>query len=182
MLKFSCRSARKKKPEKGQNPCTSGNVMYRIEDKKKQLKLEDFMLPFGGKLNGKKIAGYNYRNSFHGKKFEEQYAQQFSDGVEGGAPAKPFRVALGALIIKEKLNLTDRETVEQIRENPYLQYLIGKEAYSDDEPFDASMMVHFRKRITGDMLGEINERLHVEEVKKNEKLKKKRLKRKKKLR
>ena len=178
MLKFSYRSARKK-TEKGQNPRTSGNVMYRIEDKK-QLKLEDFILPFGGKLN-EKNRWIQLSMLIPWSEFEEQYARQFSDGDEGGAPAKPFRAALGALIIKEKMNLTDRETVEQIRENPYLQYLIGKEAYSDDEPFDASMMVHFRKRITGEMLGEINERLHVEEVKKNEKLKKK-LKRKKKLR
>ena len=39
-----------------------------------------------------------------------------------GAPAKPFRTALGALIIKEKLGISDRETVEQIKENPYLGF------------------------------------------------------------
>ena len=54
--------------------------------------------------------------------FEEEYAENFSEGM--GAPAKPFRVALGALIIKEKLGISDRETVEQIKENPYLQYLL----------------------------------------------------------
>jgi hypothetical protein len=32
-----------------------------------------------------------------------------------GAPAKSFRMALGALIIKEKLGISDRETVEQIK-------------------------------------------------------------------
>jgi hypothetical protein len=37
-------------------------------------------------------------------------------------------MALGALIIKEKLGISDRETVEQIRENPYLQYFIGKDS------------------------------------------------------
>ncbi len=37
-----------------------------------------------------------------------------------GAPAKPFPMALGALIIKERLGTSDEETVEQIRENPYL--------------------------------------------------------------
>ena len=44
----------------------------------------------------------------------------------------PFRMALGALIIKEKLGISDRETVEQIKENPYLQYFIGREAYSNE--------------------------------------------------
>ncbi len=49
--------------------------------------------------------------------FETEYAENFSANF--GAPAKPFRMALGALIIKEKLGTSDRETVEQIRENPY---------------------------------------------------------------
>jgi cytochrome b len=38
-------------------------------------------------------------------------------GRKGGPTPHPVRVALGALIIKERLGLTDRETVEQIREN-----------------------------------------------------------------
>jgi len=39
---------------------------------------------------------------------------------------------LGAKILKEKLGTSDQETVEQIKENPYLQYFIGKESYSYD--------------------------------------------------
>ena len=35
------------------------------------------------------------------QEFEEEYAKLFSE--EKGAPAKSFRMALGALIIKEKL-------------------------------------------------------------------------------
>ncbi len=54
------------------------------------------------------------------EEFEEEYAQNFS--TETGVPAKTFRMALGGLIIKERLGTSDRETVEQIRENPYLQY------------------------------------------------------------
>lgn len=38
--------------------------------------------------------------------FEEEYAQKFSQEI--GAPAKVFRVALGALIIKEILGVSDR--------------------------------------------------------------------------
>ena len=49
------------------------------------------------------------------EEFEEEYVKQFK--IEKGAPAKPFRMALGALIIKEKLGISDRETVEQIKEN-----------------------------------------------------------------
>ena len=39
------------------------------------------------------------------------------------------------------------ETVEQIKENPYLQYFIGISSYSNEAPFDSSMLVHFRERM-----------------------------------
>ena len=60
-----------------------------------------------------------------------------------GAPAKTFRIALGALIIKEKIGISDRETVEQIKENPYLQYFIGLCEYSNSPPFDAEHVSTF---------------------------------------
>ncbi len=47
-----------------------------------------------------------------------------------GAPIKSARVALGALLIKEKLGLTDRDTVAVIQENPYLQFFIGFEEFT----------------------------------------------------
>ena len=92
-----------------------------------------------------------------GYEFEQEYALNFSK--EMGAPAKPFRMALGALIIKEKLGISDRETVEQIKENPYLQYFIGLKSYSNEAHADASMMVHFRQRITVDLVKAVTEKL-----------------------
>jgi len=104
--------------------------MYRIKDKR-QLELENFVLPFGGKLNPKN-RWIRLTRLIPWEEFEEKYAEQFADS-DMGAPAKPFRIALGSLLIKERQEITDRETVEQIRENPYLQYLIGKAAFSDEE-------------------------------------------------
>src|SRR4028119_1432188 len=78
---------------------------------------------------------------------------------EMGAPAKSFRMALGALIIKEKLGISDRETVEQLRENPYLQYFIGQSNYSNEPPFDPSLLVHFRQRISANLIKKVNERM-----------------------
>lgn len=152
--------------------------MYRKEDRK-QMSFEDFYLPFGGSLNPQN-RWVQLSKLIPWEEFEEKYAETFSESGMG-APAKSFRMALGALIIKESLNITDEETVQQIRETPHLQYLIGMEGYQDEEPFDPSMMVHFRNRISPEMLSEINERIHVEQVKKNRKLIKK-LKKKKKLR
>jgi IS5 family transposase len=53
-------------------------------------------------------------------------------------------MALGALIIKARLNLTYEELVEQIKEDLYLQFFIGFEAFEYAAPFDPSMMVYFR--------------------------------------
>ena len=89
--------------------------------------------------------------------FESEYAANFP--TAHGAPAKSFRMALGALIIKEKLGISDRETVEQIRENPYLQYFIGQSSYSNELPFDPSLLVHFRQRISPNLINKVNERL-----------------------
>ena len=76
-----------------------------------------------------------------------------------GAPAKPFRMALGALIIKERLRTSDEETVEQIKESPYLQYFLGLPGFSKKAPFEASMFVHFRQRLNQELIGRINEQI-----------------------
>ena len=66
-------------------------------------------------------------------------------------------MALGALIIKEKLGISDRPRVEQIRENPYLQYFIGQSTYSNELPFDPSLLVYFRQRISANLINKVNE-------------------------
>jgi transposase, IS5 family len=127
--------------------------MYR-NNRAGQLSFKDFYLPFSGKLSGEN-RWVTLSELIPWEKFESEYAEQFSEGI--GAPAKPFRMALGALIIKERLGTSDEETVEQIRENPYLQYFIGLSEYSNEAPFEASMMVHFRKRLNLEIVGRINE-------------------------
>ena len=49
--------------------------------------------------------------------------------------------------------------MEQIAENPYLQYFIGLPSFREEAPFDASTLVLFRKRISAQMLMEVNEYL-----------------------
>jgi hypothetical protein len=62
--------------------------------------------------------------------------------------------------------------LEQIKENPYLQYFIGIESYSSEEPFEASTMVNFRKRIGIKLTNKINKEM-VKKVEGVEKKKKK---------
>ena len=120
-----------------------------------QLAFEDFILPFGGKLR------HDNRWVMLAKQIpwaavETAYAQQFSQ-EDLGSPAKSSRLALGALIVKERLGVTDRELVEQIAENPYLQYFLGLMEYQHEAPFHHSLLTTFRKRFTHDSLGAINE-------------------------
>ena len=117
---------------------------------------ENFELPFEGKLS----QGNRWvvmANLIPWDEFEEEDAKNFS--IDMGEPALPFRMALGSLIIKEKLGTSDRETVEQIKENPYLQYFIGQSHYSNDVPFDASLLVRFRERINVNLVNQINQRM-----------------------
>ena len=90
------------------------------------------------------------------EEIEKRYAENFS-AERIGAPAKPVRLALGSLIVKERLGLTDEETVMQIQENPTIQFFLGFEGYYDEEPFDSSLMVHFRKRLDEKTVSEMNE-------------------------
>ncbi len=117
---------------------------------------ENFELPFEGKLR-EDNRWVIMSSLIPWVEFEEEYSSSFSAQI--GAPAKSFRMALGALIIKEKLGISDRETVEQIKENPYLQYFIGMTCYSNEPPFDASMLVYFRERISAELINKVNQEM-----------------------
>ena len=120
-----------------------------------QLSFENFYLPFGGKLNGNN-RWVRLAEMIPWDLVEEIYAKNFTSS-NMGAPAKSARLAFGALIIKERLGVSDEEMVEQIRENPYLQFFLGFHAFRDEQPFDPSMFVHFRKRFSLEELNRINE-------------------------
>jgi hypothetical protein len=128
--------------------------MYR-KDNPYQLVFEDFYLPFGGKLRSDN-RWVVLSKQIPWQKIELEYESTFH-GSDTGNVAKSARVALGALIIKERLGLTDRETVLQIQENPYLQYFLGFPEYENKKPFDHTLMVHFRKRFNKETLAKINE-------------------------
>jgi len=76
----------------------------------------------------------------------------------GRPPLNP-RVVLGSLLIKHLCNLDDRETVDQISENIYMQYFLGYSSFTSEAPFDASLFVEFRKRLGMDTLNAINEKI-----------------------
>ncbi len=126
--------------------------MYR-KTSKDQL-LFDFALPFGGKLNAEN-RWVKMSRLIPWEEFEDRYSELFAK--DSGVEAKSFRLALGTLIIKEHLGLSDREVIEQLCENPYLQLFVGLPSFTSKKPCDASMLTHFRKRITPEILCEVNQ-------------------------
>lgn len=126
------------------------------QPKFQQLTFENFHLPFGGKLDPQN-RWVKLAELIPWHVAEKMYAMNFPS--KRGAPALTVRMALGALIIKEKLGLSDIETVEQIKEGPYLQYFIGLESFQYEAPFDASMLTHFRKRLKHADLAALQEEL-----------------------
>ena len=127
--------------------------MYKSSDKS-QSSFLDFNQPIGLHMNPNN-RWIKMADAIPWDVFEKKYKRLFK--VKTGNVAKPLRTALGALIIQTKFQYSDRELVEQITENPYLQYFIGLPGYQEEPPFDASTLVLFRKRINAQMIAEANE-------------------------
>jgi len=144
------KSARKMK-KRIKKACTWKAKMYRIPTHTPEF--DQFDMVFGGSLKADNrwviLASLIPWDDVEGK-----YSKLFVEN--NGRPAIPVRVALGALILKEKMKSSDEELVEQIRESPYLQFFLGYEGYKYEKPFDPSMMVNFRKRLSGNILKEVN--------------------------
>ena len=79
--------------------------------------------------------------------------------LDNGAPAKPIRLDIGALLIKQIEGLPDEKLIQHIQENPYMQYFCGIKEFSYTQPFASSLLVEFRKRFSEDVIAEINERI-----------------------
>ena len=127
--------------------------MYKF-DRNHQYSLSDFNQPLGMEMNSenrwvKKVAMIPW------DEIENRYADLFPSKV--GMPAKPLQTALGSLLIQKEYGYSDRELVEQIKENPYYQYFIGLPGYEYKAPFVPSLLVEFRKRLDENILADINE-------------------------
>lgn len=126
--------------------------MYKFGDN--QISFSDFGQPVGMKMSAEN-RWVKKAESIPWSEIEHRYAKLFTN--KKGNVAKPLRLALGACIIQAEYGFSDEEVRLQIQEGPYLQFFCGFAQYKDEPPFDASLMVYFRKRLTPEILGEINE-------------------------
>jgi len=78
-------------------------------------------------------------------KLASVYASNLESNI--GRKSVDIRHVIGALIVKHKLRLDDRGTIEMIQENIYLQYFCGLKEFTIKPIFDPSLFVDIRKRL-----------------------------------
>ena len=110
-----------------------------------QLTFEGFETPFDQKLT-KANRWVQLSHLMPWDRIVGLYDKQFSS--KEGRPPVNGRLVIGAIIIKHMLNLSDRETICQIQENMFMQYFIGYSSFSHEVPFDASLFVDIRERLS----------------------------------
>jgi len=79
------------------------------------------------------------------EEFEKEFAIHYTKNF--GRPAKPIRLMVSLLMLKQLSGLGDETVVEQWLQNPYWQYFSGENIFQWKFPVEPSDLVHFRKRI-----------------------------------
>jgi len=119
----------------------------------RQLSIEEFKTPFQIKLD-KDNRWVKLGNSLPWDRLAGIYYQSMSS--DQGAPAIDARIVIGAMIVKHKLRLDDREAIETIRENMYIQYFLGLEEYTYKDVFDRSLFTTLRYRLGADKFDSVS--------------------------
>lgn len=77
--------------------------------------------------------------------FDDAFKVYYSEKM--GKPAKPIRLMVSLLILKQVRNLSDESVVEQWSENLYYQYFGGEHQFKPGIPCVPTELVAFRQRI-----------------------------------
>lgn len=88
---------------------------------------------------------YKLANAIDWSFFDNAFSKHYS--LTQGKPAKPIRLMVSLLILKQIRNLSDESVVEQWAENSYYQYFSGESCFCSNSPCVPTELVEFRKRI-----------------------------------
>ncbi len=100
--------------------------------------------------------------------FEDSFRPLYATS---GRPAKPVRLMVGLLILKQLENLSDERVVEIWVQNPYFQAFCGQQRFTWKLPCDPSELTYFRRRIGEDgvrKIFEVSVTLHGDKAKEEE--------------
>lgn len=78
------------------------------------------------------------------ERFEQEFSPLYS---EHGRPAKPVRLMVGLMILKQLENLSDERVIKAWVQNPYYQAFCGETHFQWKFPCDHSDFTYFRRRI-----------------------------------
>ena len=85
-----------------------------------QMSIDDYLPPYEGELV-QENRWVRLAQAIDWDAIEQEYSGHFA---AGGKVAIPARMAFGVLVIRAACRTTDSETVEIVRESPYLQYFL----------------------------------------------------------
>ncbi len=88
---------------------------------------------------------YLLANLIQWERFEIAFAPLYC--ADNGRPAKPIRLMVSLVILKNLRNLSDENLVEQWSENLYYQYFSGEHQFQCNIPCVPTELIAFRKRI-----------------------------------
>jgi hypothetical protein len=106
-----------------------------------ELDMDNRWVKFSKLLPWNKLSGYYY------SRMDEKM----------GAGTIDARIVLGAVIIKHHEELSDEGTIDNIKENLYMQFFLGLPSFKREAVFAPSLFVEIRKRLGLDYWQEINE-------------------------
>lgn len=79
-------------------------------------------------------------NAIQWEQFENEFAPLYADC---GRPAKPIRLMVGLLMLKQLENLSHKRVVAEGRRHPYFQVFCGMKNFQRDFPCGPSYFCHF---------------------------------------
>jgi len=87
---------------------------------------------------------YQLADSIDWAYFEQEFSGYY---IDFGRPAKPIRLMVSLLILKQLYSISDDEVVEAWTQNPYFQYFSGMDVFQWNFPCVSSDLTHFRNRV-----------------------------------
>lgn len=122
-----------------------------------QLSLVEFEMPFGQNLDGSN-RWVTLASQIPWDSLVSVYNKTLNNQSYGADSINP-RIAIGSVIIKHLCDLPDREVLQQIQENVYMQYFLGLPAFTKERLFDPSLFVDIRKRLGVEQINEITSKI-----------------------
>ena len=126
--------------------------MYKAKDRQTKPLFED-LFPFGGRLD-ENNRWLRITELIPWEQLENSYSQYFS---HTGRPAHDARLVIGLLLLKHMTGTSDREIVQLVCENPYMQAFCGLDNFTAGKLIDPSTLTYVRKRLGAKRFKELEE-------------------------